>query len=151
MIRKGGPLPNFLSLPAFASFGLRRIQVQKEHLHLDYRLRRWSVREDPYQIFCPCLLTQALACDAFKSKKFSGKSRIRTCEGFPTDLQSVLVGRLSIFPNLYQYVLRTAILKLAFNHNWLEINSKFKNPKFKILWADRGTRTHDLLITNQLL
>ena len=31
---------------------------------------------------------------------FCGKSRIRTCEGFPTDLQSVLVGRLSIFPTL---------------------------------------------------
>ena len=28
----------------------------------------------------------------------SGGSRIRTCEGFPTDLQSVLVGRLSIPP-----------------------------------------------------
>jgi hypothetical protein len=27
-----------------------------------------------------------------------GGSRIRTCEGFPTDLQSVLVGRLSIPP-----------------------------------------------------
>ncbi|WP_235819273.1 hypothetical protein, partial [Flavobacterium covae] len=28
------------------------------------------------------------------------ESRIRTCEGFPTDLQSVLVGRLSISPSL---------------------------------------------------
>src|SRR5690606_12920821 len=30
---------------------------------------------------------------------FGGESRIRTCEGFPTDLQSVLVGRLSISPS----------------------------------------------------
>ena len=31
-------------------------------------------------------------------KSLRGESRIRTCEGFPTDLQSVLVGRLSISP-----------------------------------------------------
>ena len=35
-------------------------------------------------------------------KDLCGESRIRTCEGFPTDLQSVLVGRLSISPKINQ-------------------------------------------------
>ena len=39
----------------------------------------------------------------------SGGSRIRTCEGFPTDLQSVLVGRLSIPPGLSDSHLKSNI------------------------------------------
>ena len=56
---------------------------------------------------------------------FCGKSRIRTCEGFPTDLQSVLVGRLSIFPTLAEKegfeppdLLQSTVFKTAaFDHS----------------------------------
>src|SRR5690606_37612020 len=57
---------------------------------------------------------------AFKFKsRISGKSRIRTCEGFPTDLQSVLVGRLSIFP----FTLQTHCLPILSQMNELQNKS----------------------------
>ena len=54
-----------------------------------------------------------------------GRAGFEPAKVKPTDLQSVLVGRLSISP--------IKLTKLQFSR------------------ADGGTRTHDLLITNQLL
>src|SRR5690606_28637196 len=47
-----------------------------------------------------------------KMTKKRGESRIRTCEGFPTDLQSVLVGRLSISPKSYAFGITISLFRL---------------------------------------
>ncbi len=75
----------------------------------------------PYPNFKTDLLESELSDKSFF--KVCGESRIRTCEVLTADLQSALVGRLSISPN--------------------HISIKKR--------AGGGTRTHDLLITNQLL
>ena len=75
-----------------------------------------------------------------------GRAGFEPAKVKPTDLQSVLVGRLSISP-----------IKI---HSFKELNEHFyssfffstNNLKTNVrLRADGGTRTHDLLITNQLL
>jgi hypothetical protein len=66
-----------------------------------------------YLIFETHFLESELSENAYS--KISGESRIRTCEVLTADLQSALVGRLSISPNLLIFnILKNIVKKTVF-------------------------------------
>ena len=66
-----------------------------------------------------------------------------------TELQSVLVGRLSISPIKLQRILKNLEDQTILYNKISKFQKRLHTLNFKR--ADGGTRTHDLLITNQLL